>query len=98
MMYGLQEAKMDTSLRSSLNRSLNASVTIDAIKTMDKSRMTDSLSAQKNDYHSKTYGKNIEANSAKYQSLTLKEVIKDFNLGNRERHPESPIKKLTYNT
>ena len=45
--------------------------------------MTDSLSAQKNDYLGKSYGKNIEEKTAYYRDFTLKEVIKDFNLGNR---------------
>ena len=60
--------------------------------------MTDSLSAQKNDYLGKSYGKNIEEKTAYYRDFTLKEVIKDFNLGNREIHPESPVRKLTFNT
>lgn len=60
--------------------------------------MADSLSAQKNDYLGKSYGKTIQEKTAKYSSLTLKEVLQDFADGRRERHPESPIKKLTYNT
>ena len=98
MMYGLNEAKMFTSLRSSINRSQNGSMTLDAGKIMDKSRMTDSLSAQKNDYLGKSYGKNIEEKTEKYRNLTLKEVIRDFNFGDRQKQPESPVKKLTFNT
>jgi len=57
---------------------------LEAGKTMDKSRQpTDSLSAHKNDYLAKSYGKNIEEKTEKYRNLTLKEVIKDFNFGDR---------------
>jgi len=34
--------------------------------------MTDSLSAQKNDYLGKSYGKNIEEKTAYYRDFTLK--------------------------
>ena len=97
-MYGHNEVKMVTSLRSSINRSINGSATIDASRTIDNSRQSNSLSAQKNDYLGKSYGKNVEARTEYYQSLTLKDVIKDFTQGYRERDPESPVKKLTYNT
>ena len=60
--------------------------------------MVDSFSAQKHDYLGKSYGKTIQEKTAKYSSLTLKEVLQDFSDGRRERHPESPIKKLTFNT
>jgi len=46
----------------------------------------------------KATAKILKKKTAKYSSLTLKEVIRDFTQGGRERQPESPVKKLTFNT